>query len=84
MPVCVTIRKRSAARNAPILLSVFLFVDKDCGKIGHMAFTYTADYLRVLQLTLFHANSLMFIDPHLDPSKPSYHDFVQLLLATRR
>lgn len=42
------------------------------------------NYLRVLRLTLSHANSLMFIDPHLDPSKPSYHDFIQLLLATRR
>ncbi|GIW53109.1 MAG: hypothetical protein KatS3mg082_2939 [Nitrospiraceae bacterium] len=27
------------------------------------------------------ANSLMFIDPHLDPAKPKYADFVQLLEA---
>ncbi len=39
----------------------------------------TADYLRVLNRVLLQANSLMFIDPNLDPSSHNYRDFVQLL-----
>lgn len=39
----------------------------------------TADYLRVLDPVLRQANSLMFIDPNLDPSSHNYRDFVQLL-----
>lgn len=39
----------------------------------------TADYLKVLDRVLRQANSLMFIDPNLDPSSHNYRDFVQLL-----
>jgi hypothetical protein len=38
----------------------------------------TADYLRVLQRVLMQANSLMFIDPNLDPSGHNYREFWQL------
>lgn len=41
-------------------------------------------YLQALRLVLANANSLMFIDPHLDPSRPRYRNFVRLLLASRR
>jgi hypothetical protein len=44
----------------------------------------TDDYLQHLQLVLSHANSLMFIDPHLDPTRRGYREFVRLLQATRR
>ncbi|MBM3878743.1 MAG: hypothetical protein FJ387_03350 [Verrucomicrobia bacterium] len=44
----------------------------------------TGDYLRHLDLVLRHATHLMFIDPHLDPSKRRYARFVELLLACRR
>lgn len=40
----------------------------------------TADYLKVLDRVLRQANSLMFIDPNLDPSSHNYRDFVQLLI----
>lgn len=40
----------------------------------------TAEYLKVLNRILKQANSLMFIDPNLDPSSNSYRDF-HLLLA---
>lgn len=45
----------------------------------------TSEYQRVLRLVLMQANSLMFIDPNLDPSSHSYREFGQLLaiLATR-
>ena len=39
----------------------------------------TAEYLRVLHRVLLQANSLMFIDPNLDPSSPNYRAFNQLL-----
>lgn len=39
----------------------------------------TVEYLRVLHLILLQANSLMFIDPNLDPSSSNYRDFIQLL-----
>jgi len=42
------------------------------------------EYLRVLFLVLHHANSLMFIDPHLDPSRHNYADFTRLLDECRR
>jgi hypothetical protein len=41
----------------------------------------TAAYLGALDLVLRHANSLMFIDPHIDPLRPQYKEFLQLLLA---
>ncbi len=41
----------------------------------------TADYLAVLDRVLRQANSLMFIDPNLDPSQRNYREFVQLLHA---
>lgn len=44
----------------------------------------TDDYLQHLRLVLSHANSLMFIDPHLDPTRQGYREFVRLLQATRR
>jgi hypothetical protein len=39
----------------------------------------TADYLRVMHRVLMQANSLMFIDPNLDPSSYNYREFPQLL-----
>lgn len=44
----------------------------------------TEAYHSALRLLLRHANSLMFIDPHLDPSKPRYSEFGQLLQACLR
>jgi len=44
----------------------------------------TRDYLQNLRLILRHANSFMFIDPHLDPVQPRYGEFVQLLQAIQR
>lgn len=46
----------------------------------------TGEYQRVLGKVLMHANSLMFIDPNLDPSRNNYQQFGQLLtgLGTRR
>lgn len=38
-----------------------------------------ADYEKHLTLALRYSNSLMFIDPHLDPEKPGYQDFAALL-----
>ena len=40
-----------------------------------------ADYQEHLRLVLRCANSIMFIDPHLDPTQPRYSHFVNLLLA---
>jgi hypothetical protein len=39
----------------------------------------TAEYLRVLRRVLAQANSLMFIDPNLDPSAINYREFHLLL-----
>jgi hypothetical protein len=44
------------------------------------------DYLKALEVTLRHSNSLMFIDPHLDPNpddrnQKRYHDFPKLIEA---
>ncbi|MFH1743175.1 MAG: hypothetical protein ABIH23_29560, partial [bacterium] len=44
----------------------------------------TNDYLRHLRLILGQANSIMFIDRMLDPTRPSYREFARLLLATQR
>lgn len=48
----------------------------------------TGDYLETLGVTLRHSNSLMFIDPHLDPSPDSshwgYRDFPKLVEACGR
>lgn len=49
----------------------------------------TTEYLNVLHRVLLQANSLMFIDPNLDPSSYNYREFIQLLaplapLAGRR
>jgi hypothetical protein len=38
-----------------------------------------ADYKAALTLVLKHANSIMFIDPHLDPGRRQYRDFCSLL-----
>ncbi|MCY4362071.1 MAG: hypothetical protein OXE42_07785 [Gammaproteobacteria bacterium] len=40
--------------------------------------TFT-DYLNALSLVLRHANSIMFIDPHIDPTQPKYNDFIELI-----
>lgn len=40
----------------------------------------TEDYLKVLGLVFHQANSLMFIDPNLDPSSYNYRDFIKLLV----
>jgi hypothetical protein len=39
----------------------------------------SVEYLRVLNRVLLQANSLMFIDPNLDPSNHNYREFIQLL-----
>jgi hypothetical protein len=41
----------------------------------------TAGYLQALDLISRHANSLMFIDPYIDPKAFGYREFPQLLLA---
>lgn len=38
----------------------------------------TGDYKKALGLVLKRANSIMFIDPHLDPTRPRYLEFVKL------
>jgi len=38
-----------------------------------------AEYTRHLHLLLKCANSIMFIDPHIDPTRRRYSDFIQLL-----
>lgn len=43
----------------------------------------TADYLTALDPILRHSNSLMFVDPNLDPSRPNYGRFADLLLPLR-
>lgn len=44
----------------------------------------TAEYQRVLHRVLMQANSLMFVDPNLDPSSYNYREFVQLLAPLAR
>ncbi len=44
----------------------------------------TVAYLQTLKCLLQCARSLVFIDPHLNPSEKRYSEFVQLLLAARR
>lgn len=39
----------------------------------------TADYLRCLRPVFLHSNSIMFVDPNLDPTKPNYAEFADLL-----
>ena len=41
----------------------------------------TTAYLEHLGLLLRTAKSLMFVDPHLDPSRPGYQNFVDLVVA---
>lgn len=41
----------------------------------------TADYIRHLGKVLQQSNSLMFIDPHIDPSRRDYREFIDLLRA---
>jgi hypothetical protein len=43
----------------------------------------TIHYLKTLSRVLRHSNSIMFIDPHLDPVKHSYREFGQILSAIR-
>lgn len=38
-------------------------------------------YLEALAPILRHANFLMFIDPHIDPTRPNYREFPRLLCA---
>ena len=47
-------------------------------------FRNTAAYMQALRLVLSNSNSLMFIDPHVDPTLRRYRNFIQLLLAARR
>jgi hypothetical protein len=44
----------------------------------------TTEYLTHLGLVLKNANSLMFIDPHLDPAKFGYREFGCLIRASQR
>lgn len=41
----------------------------------------TDDYLQALGPTLKHSKSIMFVDPHLDPTRPDYRSIVELLKA---
>ena len=43
----------------------------------------TNDYIFHLKLILNHGNSLMFVDPHIDPGENRYGEFIQLLKAIR-
>jgi hypothetical protein len=43
----------------------------------------SADYLKTLLVPMRWCNSAMFIDPHLDPSRPGYKEFYQLLEMAR-
>ena len=40
-----------------------------------------SSYLESLDLVLIRANSIMFIDPHLDPTRQGYGDFIQILTS---
>ncbi len=40
-----------------------------------------SDYVDALTLVLRHANSIMFIDPHVDPTRHGYRQFGQLVAA---
>jgi hypothetical protein len=42
----------------------------------------TNDYVLHLRPVLRHSNSAMFIDPNIDPQKPSYSEFHQILTAS--
>ncbi|HQM27474.1 MAG TPA: hypothetical protein PKW97_13315 [Syntrophorhabdus sp.] len=44
----------------------------------------TIDYLDRLKKVLGNANSIMFIDPYLDPTQKNYNEFINLLKATKR
>jgi hypothetical protein len=44
----------------------------------------TKDYIEALKLVLQHANSMMFVDPHLDPSRRNYAEFGQVLSVAQR
>lgn len=44
----------------------------------------TDDYLKCLNPILKHANSIMFIDPHLDPGRSQYNEFNQLIQSAKR
>jgi hypothetical protein len=44
----------------------------------------SADYLKQLQVILKWSSSAMFIDAHLDPSRPGYAEFYRLLETARR
>ena len=43
----------------------------------------SADYLKHLRVLLKWCNSAMFIDPHLDPSRPGFDAFYQILETAR-
>jgi len=38
-----------------------------------------ADYIKHLRLLLERSNSIMFIDPHLDPTRPQYRNFIKIV-----
>ncbi|MEB3146833.1 MAG: hypothetical protein VKL02_11960 [Cylindrospermopsis raciborskii 1523720] len=44
----------------------------------------TNDYLHHLQLVFCHANSIMFIDPYIDPVNDGYTEFNKLLTAIKK
>jgi hypothetical protein len=53
---------------------------------GHSIRLYkrTSDYLRYLQLVLSHANSVLLIDPFIDPTQRHYQELHHLIQAMRR
>ncbi|MBD2028233.1 hypothetical protein [Leptolyngbya sp. FACHB-711] len=44
----------------------------------------SSSYLKHLRLLLSHANSILFIDPYLDPTQPRYQEFHFLLECAKR
>lgn len=46
---------------------------------GHQSTRFKQDYISRLDLILRHANSLYFVDPHLDPQKKGYTEFLDII-----
>lgn len=82
--VIVTARVPVASRANPVVATVDALTAAPWwqARSPSMRLTRTiAAYRVALDPLLRHANSLMFIDPHLDPSLHAYRDFVTLLVA---
>ena len=81
-----TVKNTSIARNA-IVASVEKLASADWWgdrTISVRIVRNMQEYRNKLRLVLARANSVMFIDPHLDPANSNYKEFFKLLLDTRR